>query len=482
LEAYVSSVVNSERIPNNVNLGSDKKLQRALEAWQPKFIDWWKQMGPEGFQEDQVFLRTAISVDHEGWAHFDYVKMPDYRWGIFLADPVPERTIGFGDFMGQPAWQSVPGEFRNMLRRLVVTQGDTEPASVEQQRLLGKSCPSLYDLRNLFQVNVEEGRHLWAMVYLLQSYFGRDGREEAEMLLERRSGDADKPRILGAFNEPCTDWLHFFMFTYFTDRDGKYQLLALAESGFDPLARTTRFMLTEEAHHMFVGETGMLRVVQRTCELMKKNSNEDARQEGGIDLPTIQRYLNFWYSVSLDLFGGEISSNAASFFASSLKGRAKEESYEDHRALDATYPMDVPVPSGDGKTTFRREEVPLRNAMNEVLRGEYVEDSQRGVDKWNRAIEEAGFGFRLRLPSRRFHRNAGIYAGLHFDVEGNPLSKQDWELRRDEWLPSAADEAYVRSLMTRAVFEPKQMAPWIAPPPRGIKGRPIDFDYVKRQA
>ena len=154
-------------------------------------------------------------------------------------------------------WQEVPGEHRNTLRRLIVTQGDTEPASVEQQRLLGHSCPSVYDLRNLFQVNVEEGRHLWAMVYLLQSYFGRDGREEAEALLERRSGDADKPRILGAFNEPCTDWLSFFMFTFFTDRDGKFQLLALAESAFDPLSRTTRFMLTEEAHHMFVGETGV---------------------------------------------------------------------------------------------------------------------------------------------------------------------------------------------------------------------------------
>ena len=213
-------------------------------------------------------------MDAEGWAHFDYVKMPDYRWGIFLADPEPDRKIGFGDSMGQPAWQVVPGEHRNTLRRLIVTQGDTEPASVEQQRLLGHTAPSLYDLRNLFQVNVEEGRHLWAMVYLLHSHFGRDGREEAEELLQRRSGNPDKPRILGAFNEPIDNWLDFFMFTMFTDRDGKYQLLALAESGFDPLSRTTRFMLTEEAHHMFVGETGVERIVQRTAELMKQDPNE----------------------------------------------------------------------------------------------------------------------------------------------------------------------------------------------------------------
>jgi benzoyl-CoA 2,3-epoxidase subunit B len=478
----VSTVVNSERIPNNVDLTSDKKLQRALEAWQPRFIEWWKEMGPEGFQEDQIYLRTAVSVDHEGWAHFDYVKMPDYRWGIFLTDPVADRKIGFGDHIGEPVWQSVPGEFRNVLRRLVVTQGDTEPASVEQQRLLGQTCPSLYDLRNLFQVNVEEGRHLWAMVYLLHSYFGRDGREEAEALLERRSGNPDKPRILGAFNEPCTNWLSFFMFTYFTDRDGKYQLLALAESGFDPLARTTRFMLTEEAHHMFVGETGVLRIVQRTAELMKKNANEDARAEGGIDLPTMQKYINFWYSVSLDLFGGEISSNAANFFASSLKGRAKEDQYEDHRALDAVYTLDVPVQASAGVVNgFRREEVPLRNAMNEVLRDEYIEDAQRGVDKWNRALTEAGINVQLRLPSRRFHRRTGICGGLHFDIAGNPLTKEEWERRKGEWLPNEADEAYVQSLMQKAVFDPKQMANWIAPPKHGIKGRPVDFQYVKHE-
>jgi benzoyl-CoA 2,3-epoxidase subunit B len=480
LEENVSAVINSERIPNNVDLGSDKKLQRALEAWQPRYIDWWKQMGPEGFQEDDVYLRTAVSVDHEGWANFDYVKMPDYRWGIFLADATPDRKIHFGDFIGEPVWQQVPGEHRNILRRLIVTQGDTEPASVEQQRLLGKTCPSMYDLRNLFQVNVEEGRHLWAMVYLLHSYFGRDGREEAEGLLERRSGNPDKPRILGAFNAPCKHWLSFFMFTYFTDRDGKYQLLALAESGFDPLARTTRFMLTEEAHHMFVGETGVLRVVQRTVELMKRNANGDARAEGGIDLPTMQKYMNFWYSVSLDLFGGEISSNAATFFASSLKGRAKEESFADHKALEGTYGMEVPVAGAPGAPVgFRHEDVPLRNAMNEVLRDAYVEDSQRGVDKWNRAIEEAGLSDRLTLPSRRFNRAGGIYAGLCFDPEGRPLSREEWEARKGEWLPTEEDDAYVLSLMSRPVYDPKQMANWIGAPPRGIKGKPVDFEYVR---
>src|SRR5437773_8667677 len=272
-------------------------------------------MGPESFQAADVYLRTAISVDSAGWANFDFVRMPEYRWGIFLAAPEPDRRIGFGDRMGQPDRQEVPGEYRAMLRRLIVVQGDTEPASVEQQRLLGATAPSLYDLRNLFQVNVEEGRHLWAMVYLLHTYFGRDGREEAEELLARRSGDRDRPRILGAFNEPTSHWLSFFMFTMFTDRDGKYQLSALSESGFDPLARTCRFMLTEEAHHMFVGETGVGRVVKRAAELMKQDPNGDVRRHGGLDLPTIQKYLNLWFTLSLDLFGGEISSNAADAYA-----------------------------------------------------------------------------------------------------------------------------------------------------------------------
>ncbi|HZB39872.1 MAG TPA: hypothetical protein VE487_02835, partial [Ilumatobacter sp.] len=222
------------RIPNNVGLADDRRLQRALEAWQPRFIEWWKELGPVAFQDNDVYLRTAIAVGQEGWANFDYVRMPDYRWGIFLADPEPDRRIGFGDHRGEPVWQEVPGEYRADLRRLVVVQGDTEPASVEQQRALCQTAPSLYDLRNLFQVNVEEGRHLWAMVYLLHRYFGRDGRDEADEMLERHAGDEDNPRILGAFNEPTPDWLSFFLFTYFTDRDGRFQLASLRESGFDP--------------------------------------------------------------------------------------------------------------------------------------------------------------------------------------------------------------------------------------------------------
>jgi benzoyl-CoA 2,3-dioxygenase component B len=256
--------------------------------------------------------------------------MPDYRWGILLAPKVEGRTIPCGKHKGEPAWQEVPGEYRALLKRLIVVQGDTEPASVEQQRFLGATAPSLYDMRNLFQVNVEEGRHLWAMVYLLVKYFGKDGREEAQALLERRSGQQDNPRILGAFNERTPDWLSFFMFTYFTDRDGKMQLAALAESGFDPLSRSCRFMLTEEAHHLFVGETGVGRTVEATCAAMVKAGitdpydTERIRALGVVDLPLLQRKANFHMSVTRDLFGSEISSNGAEAFSSGLKGRFNE--------------------------------------------------------------------------------------------------------------------------------------------------------------
>ena len=461
-----------ETIPNNVDLGSDRRLQRALEQWQPNFLSWWRDVGPEGFQQHDVYLRTAISVDPEGWATYDYVRMPDYRWGIFLVPKSGERTIGFGDNLGQPAWDDVPGEHRNALRRIIVTQADTEPASVEQQRQLGKVAPSIYDLRNLFQVNVEEGRHLWAMVYLLHRHFGRDGREEAEELLARRSGSSDKPRILNAFNEPIDDWLSFFMFAMFTDRDGKYQLAALAESGFDPLARTTRFMLTEEAHHLFVGEMGVDRVVQRTAGLMREG--KEPRKEGAIPLDIIQRYLNQWFTLSLDLFGGEVSSNAADFFAAGLKGRFREDDLAEHKAMGQSYRLEV---LENGKLV--EENVPLRNAMNEVLRDEYVKDCQRAVDRWNKTLAKNGVqGLSLALPHRRFHRGVGPHSTAKFDPQGRMMSEAEFEAHKDEWLINEADRKYVKSVMN-GVFERGKMASFIAPPAKGINGMPVDFEYVR---
>ncbi len=463
-----------DTIPNNVNLEGDPKLQRALQHWQPRFLDWWREMGPEGFQEDRIYLRTAVGVSEGGWANYDYVTMPEYRWGIFLAKPRRNPTIHFGDHIGDKLWDQLPGEHRKELRRLVVTQGDTEPASVEQQRLLGQTAPSLLDLRNLFQVNVEEARHLWAMVYLLHSHFGADGRDEAEEMLERRSGHADRPRILQAFNRPVRDWLAFFCFTMFTDRDGKYQLASLAESGFDPLARSTQFMLTEEAFHLAVGETGVARVLRRTAELMKEGT--DPASVGAIPLGVVQKYINEWAGASYDLFGAEDSSNAASFFAAGLKGRYQEsddKKYPDHVGLEAAFEAKL---FEDGHWTTR--EIPLRRAMNACLLESYVKDCNRVLKRWNAILEEHGLSERITLPSTRFGRQIGIYSEQRYDIEGNPCDAATLEKGMKRWLPGEADYELVQRSMA-PVYEPGKVANWIAPPAKGVSGKPADFEYVR---
>ena len=472
-----SSINYSEKIPNNVNLGEDRTLQRALEQWQPNFINWWDDIGPEGSTDHEVYLRTAVSVDPQGWAQFGHVKMRDYRWGVFLNPGESDRKIQFGDHKGEKVWQDVPGEYRANLRRIIVTQGDTEPASVEQQRHLGLTAPSMYDLRNLYQINVEEGRHLWAMVYLLHKHFGRDGREEADALLVRRSGDENNPRILGAFNEATPDWLSYFLFTYFTDRDGKFQLAALAESAFDPLARTTKFMLTEEAHHMFVGESGISRVIQRTAQVMNELKTDDVgklRAAGVIDLPTVQRYINFHYSVTIDLFGADESSNAATFYNTGLKSRYEEgKRADDHSLKGQTYKV---LEAKGGELVDK--EVPMLNALNEVLRDDYIKDSVAGVERWNKVLAKAGVTTTLRVPHKAFHRNIGALSGVKVSPEGRILSDAEWLANEGSWLPTREDRAYVASLMGRIV-EVGKYANWIAPPAIGINRQLPDFEYIR---
>ena len=468
------------KIPNNVGLSSDRKVLKALEKWHPGYIDWWNKLIPQNFQESMVYLRTAVSVDPKGWAKFDYVKMPDYRWGILLAPQLEDRVIPMGEHKGQPAWQEVPGEYRNMLKRLIVIQGDTEPGSVEQQRFLGLTAPSLYDMRNLFQVNVEEGRHLWAMVYLLQKYFGKDGREEADDLLVRSSGSEEAPRMLGAFNEETPDWLSFFMFTYFTDRDGKMQLESLAQSGFDPLSRTCRFMLTEEAHHMFVGETGVGRTIQATIDAMNKAGITDPtdigkiRDLGVIDLPTIQKKLNLHYSLSLDLFGQEVSTNAANAFNHGIKGRYMEKRIDDdHQLHNDTYVVRNVV---DGKIVS--QEVPALTAINMRLRDDYIRDASGGIGRWNKLISKANIEFQLALPDEAFHRQIGVFSAIKTDPEGSIITMEDWERRKGDWLPTLADGDYIQSLMVPC-YEAGKYASWIAAPKVGIDNKPGDFEYVK---
>jgi len=367
-----------------------------------------------------------------------------------------------------------------MMQRLVVIQGDTEPASVEQQRHLGLTAPSLYDLRNLFQVNVEEGRHLWAMVYLLHKYFGRQGREEADDLLRRQSGSEEAPRMLGAFNEATPDWLSFFMFTYFTDRDGKMQLESLAQSGFDPLSRTCRFMLTEEAHHMFVGETGVGRTILATCEAMVKAGISDPydvnkiRELGVIDLPTLQKKANLHYSLSLDLFGSEVSTNAANAFNAGVKGRFREAKIDDdHRLQGDAYTVRRFI---DGR--IQEESVPALSAINQRLRDDYVRDASGGIRRWNTIIRKTGVAFEVTLPNEGFHRHIGEFKGASITPEGDIISKEEWDSRKGEWLPTTADGDFIKSLMV-PITEPGKYASWIAPPRVGINNQPGDFEYVQ---
>ena len=315
------------------------------------------------------------------------------------------------------------------------------------------------------------------MFYLLHKHFGRDGREEADALLQRTSGDENNPRILGAFNEKTPDWLAFFIFTYFTDRDGKFQLAALSDSAFDPLARTTRFMLTEEAHHMFVGESGISRVIARTCQVMNELKTDDAatvRAAGVIDLATLQRYLNFHYSVTIDLFGADQSSNAATFYSSGLKGRYEEGKRGDDHVLKGQHYKVLEVQGGQ----LVEKEVPMLNALNEVLRDDFIKDSVAGVGRWNKVIEKAGIATRLQVPHKAFHRQIGALAGVKVSPDGRPVSELEWAAHEKAWLPSAEDRAFVASLMGRVV-EPGKFAGWIAPPAMGINRQPLDFEYVR---
>jgi benzoyl-CoA 2,3-dioxygenase component B len=223
---------------------------------------------------------------------------------------------------------------------------------------------------------------------------------------------------------------------------------------------------------MFVGETGLGRVVKRTLEVMKEIASDDpakVRAAGAVDLPTLQKYLNFWCSSSLDLFGSEISSNSAANFANGLKGRPDESQYEDHVLREKT--LALVTPEGE-------QNVPMLNALNEEMRESYLKDCEIGLKRWNRQIERAGFAFRLTLASSRFRRTIGAWAGQPVDPEGKMLAKEEYEKKLGQWIPTEADRAFVHSLMQK-VTEPGKMAAWIAPPERGINNLPVEYEYVK---
>jgi len=224
---------------------------------------------------------------------------------------------------------------------------------------------------------------------------------------------------------------------------------------------------------MFVGETGIGRVVKRSLEVMKELGTDDPariRAHGAVDLPLLQKYLNFWCSSSLDLFGSEISSNSAANFANGLKGRPDEATYEDHVLRDKAFALSTPQGV---------ENVPMLNAINEVMRESYLKDCEIGLRRWNRAIERAGHpGLALTLPATNFRRTIGAWAGQPVDPKGKLMDRAEYERRLHDWIPSDADRAFVRSLMQR-VAEPGKVAGWVAAPDRGINNLPTDYEYVK---
>ena len=224
---------------------------------------------------------------------------------------------------------------------------------------------------------------------------------------------------------------------------------------------------------MMVGTTGIDRVVKRTAELMREHDTDDVKRYGGIPLDIVQRYLNFHYSVSLDLFGGERSTNVANYFTAGLKGRWQEERRaDDHRLLELTAAVDMVV---DGR--IERADIPALTALNQDLRSEYFTDCNNGVRRWNRILDESGAGRTLSLPHHGFNRGVGGFAGYRVTPEGSLVDAQTWLSREGEWLPTQADFDYIQSLM-RPVFERGKMAAWIAPPANGINGQPADYEYV----
>ena len=263
------------------------------------------------------------------------------------------------------------------------------------------------------------------------------------------------------------------MFTFFTDRDGKFQLGTLKESAFDPLSRTCEFMLKEESHHMFVGITGVERVVERTAQVMREQDTDEVAAYGAVPLQVIQKYLNFHYSVSLDLFGGETSTNVANYYTAGLKGRwAEERRHDDHRLTNDAMRIDALVDGEIGQT-----EVSALVGLNADLRREYIADCQVGLDRWNKVLANAGLAQRLSLPHVAFNRKVGAFATIEATPDGRLLTPDLWAQRRGEWLPTEVDRAHVRSLM-RPVYERGKIAAWIAPPRYGINGRPFDYQYV----
>jgi benzoyl-CoA 2,3-epoxidase subunit B len=324
------------------------------------------------------------------------------------------EQIGFGHYKGRDKWENVmqiPDQrIRDALLHLIVYQGDTEFASVEQQKHLMMAPPSTYDLHSLQRVMNEEMRHGWQMSAVLCEFFGTEGRLEAAKLLERRAEEGQ--RLLGSFNELVENWLDFFTYTTFVDRDGKYQLRMLTSSGFAPLARSAVAMLQEESYHLATGYNGVLRIIK-----------------GGLVPPAVvQKYFNKWIPTAFDLFGKDESSSAHWSYVWGLKGRYDEK--------------DNPNPANLG-------------ALNEAARDLYRDECVKLVTLLNRHIADPEQ--HLYVPHLSFNRSIGTFADANYSVKGEPMEAATYAAYLESVTPNAQDRTFMK-----AVAQEKD---WIAAPP-----------------
>lgn len=343
--------------------------------------------------DDWVDLFHAWQKDIQ----FDTTLLGDFKFEAKFAEE-DSPVIEFGDYKGRPKWQNVmqvPNQqVRDALLNLIVYQGDTEFASVEQQRHLVATAPTDYDLKSVVRVMSEEQRHGWQMATLLVNYFGDTGKMEAKKLLERRAWD--NQRLLGSFNEPVNHWLDFFVYTEFIDRDGKYQLKMLSRSAFSPLAKSMGPMLKEEAFHLGTGHTGLRRILQA----------------GKIPVPIMQRYFNKWVPTAFDLFGKDQSGTANWAYVWGLKGRFNELETDD--AVD-------------------------KQNLNEYNRTLYYKECQELVDQLNTLVPAGET--QLVLPDMKFNRKIGRYADQHFDIHGKPVAEGKYAEYLKTALPTPEDDA-----------------------------------------
>lgn len=338
-------------------------------------------------------------------------KYSDYQFDAKYGE-LRTDEIEFGDFKGSKKWERVtqiPHQpIRDSLLNLIVYQGDTEFASVEQQRNLLETSPSDYDTDSVCRIMVEEMRHGWQMCHLLVNHFGETGKIEARKLLERRSFDNN--RLLGSFNVDVDNWVDFFAYTEFVDRDGKFQLNMLSTSSFAPLARSMGPMLKEEGFHLGTGHMGLQRIAKA----------------GRVPIPVLQKYINKWLSTAYDLFGKDHSSSAEWFYVWGLKGRYDEA---------------------------RQTGEPDKEHLNELSREMYRQEAEKLLESINRQLP-AGAP-KLFAPDMKFHRGIGEFAGMTYSVTGELLTPAEYEKHVAENLPSPAEREAVMSLM----HEPD----WIAP-------------------